>query len=437
MSVKTRPLFRPGKLTTAIGSCLLASVVAAPLASADSATEERLKKLEAELKSLREQVATEQKDQVTKGVKIKKGTRFSYGGFVKADMMWTQHSDQQRAGNVGDDFLVPSTIATGPESSDGDLVFDAHAKTSRFWLKTVTETEHGTITGYIENDFNSGADERITNQASTGLRHVFLKWNKDDSEILAGQTWGTFFNVGALPEAVDFVGPTSGTLFNRQMQLRYTKKLGGGTSYMVSLENPSSDLDTEDASVVAANNRFDDSTLPDIVGRYNGKSGGFSYSVAGVLRDIAYKSGDMDDSTLGFAVSFSGKVALSGKDNIKFALNHGTLGRYIALDAFGDGVIEADGDIELRDVTGGYIAYQHFWNDKTRSTFSYAASVADNPDSGPDTLTESVANFNANIMYSPVPKLTFGTELILAERETEAGSHGDLTRLQFMSKWVF
>lgn len=421
------------RLALAIGSCLLAS---SAFTFADSATDERLKKLEAELKALREQVASEKKTQQTKGVEIKKGTRFSYGGFIKADAMWSQFSDAQRASvGQGDRFLIPSTIAVGPESSAGDTVFDSTMQTSRFWLKTVTETENGTITSYIESDFANNADERLVNRAANEVRHAFLKWNKGDSEFLAGQTWGTFFNVGALPESVDFIGPTSGTVFMRQMQARYTKKLGGGSSYMLALENPSTDLD--DGGVGFANNNFDDSSIPDIIGRYNGVAGNFSYSVAGVVRDIAYRVGDMDDSAIGAAVSFSGKVKVAGKDNIKFMLSHGNLGRYIALNAFGDGVIEADGDIDLRDVTGGFVSYQHFWNDKARSTFTYATSVADNPDTGSDGLTESVSNFNANILYSPVPKLTIGAEYIYAERETEAGSHGDLTRYQFMTKWVF
>ncbi|WP_323846750.1 hypothetical protein [Microbulbifer magnicolonia] len=32
---------------------------------------------------------------------------------------------------------------------------------------------------------------------------------------LAGQTWPTFFNVGALPQSVDSIGP-AGTIFERQ-----------------------------------------------------------------------------------------------------------------------------------------------------------------------------------------------------------------------------
>lgn len=364
-------------------------------------------------------------------------TEASFGGFIKADMMWSDYSAQTRAGNVGDDFLVPSTIAVGPDKGNSG-VFDAHAKTSRIWFKTVTKTDAGSIKSYIEADFNASGDERLTNQSAQGLRHAFLDWSYSDTgSILMGQTWGTFFNVGALPEAVDFIGPTSGSLFNRQMQLRWTKKTANGGSIMLAAENPSSDLDDGGSGVSGAN--FDNSEMPDLVARYNGKAGGLSYSAAVVLRDIAYESsnGALDDSDMGVAFSFSGAYMLGNGDDLKFAVNHGNLGRYIALDAIGDGVIEANGDIDLIDVTGGFVAYRHHWNKQLRSTISYATSTADNSNMAVADLTESVTNAYVNIMYSPIPKLTFGAEYMVAERETESGADGDLTRIQFMGKFVF
>ncbi|TMP26646.1 porin, partial [Pseudoalteromonas rubra] len=44
---------------------------------------------------------------------------------------------------------------------------------------------------------------------------------------------------------------------------------------------------------------------------------------------------------------------------------------------------------------------------------------------------------SANLLYSPVKKLTFGVEFKHAERETESGADGDLDRLQFSAKYAF
>ena len=440
-SIKT-----PAKKQLAIATAVMVPLLGFSLpafSASGTDLEKKVAQLEAELENLKKLVSSQAEEQkkttelISKQPILSKGTTFSYGGFIKADSMWSEYSDTQRAGaSVGDDFLVPSQVAVGNGDGGGDAYFDAHAKNSRLWFKTVSSTSAGDVTGYIEMDFNSSADERITNQASTGLRHVFLKWDYSDTgSLLAGQTWSTFFNTGALPETVDFVGPTSGTLFNRQFQVRWTKKLSNGGSVMLAAENPSSGFNNGGGGVDGSN--FDDNTMPDVVARYNGSAGNFSYSAAAVFREIAYDTGTMDESKTGAAISLSGKYSFDNGDDIKFMVNHGNLGRYIALNAFRDGVVEADGDIDLIDVTGGFIAYKHNWNSKLRSTFSYAMAEADNPDSALSDLTETVSNYNVNLMYSPTKSLTFGAEYIHAEREVESGLDGDLDRFQLMGKWAF
>jgi len=370
-----------------------------------------------------------------------KNTEFTYGGYIKLDAIFNQYSDSQRASaTVGDDFLVPSTIPVGDGSNEGDQNFDTNAKFSRLFFKTTTDTDAGKVKGYIEMDFNGGNDERLTNQSSTGLRHAFFSWdNTDNSSILSGQTWSTFFNVGALPEALDFVGPTSGTLFVRQSQFRYTHGLGGG-KLMVAAENPSVglyDAETDDSATFTFSNNIDSSSRPDIVLRYDGKASMLSYSAATVLREIRYAAGTTDESAEAFGISLSGKVAFGNGDDIKFMYSQGTLGRYIALNAYRDAAVEDDGSMELIESAGGFIAYRHLWNDKWRSTVSHAFSSADNPDNLVDDVTKSVSNSYVNLIYSPTKKLSFGGEYMVATREVESGADGELTKFQFMSKWAF
>ena len=364
-------------------------------------------------------------------------TQYKFGGFIKFDAIFSQYSDTQRAGNVGDDFLVPSTIAVGDGSGEGDMVFDSNAKFSRINFKTTTTTDVGDVVSFIEMDFNAGNDERLTNQASNGLRHAFLAWNKaDGSSVTAGQTGSTSFNVGALPEAVDFVGPTSGTIFVRQPQIRYTTPMASG-KLMVAAENPSSGFNDDRVGGTANSNNIDDNTMPDLIARYDGSAGALSYSSAAMLRQIAYNDGTNEESEMGYAVSLSGKYAMSNGDDVKFMLSSGALGRYIALNAFRDGGIEADGSIDLNNVTGGFVAYKHMWNPQMRSTVSYAFADADNSDAITTDITKSVNNMYVNLMYSPTKQLTFGGEYILAKRETESGANGDLSRIQFTSKLSF
>ncbi|MAZ89356.1 MAG: porin [Cellvibrionaceae bacterium] len=420
-------------LALAVGATLMLSALPS-LADADM--QKRVEMLERELMALKTQLQEKEEIQLKKGVELKKGTRFQYGGYVKLDGMWSKNSDQRRANNVGDDFLVPSTIAVGDESNEGDAVFDSNAKFSRLWFKTRTETDAGLLTSYIETDFNGSNDERLTNQSVSGLRHAFVNWDYSESDsLLLGQTWSTFFNVGALPETLDFVGPTSGTVFVRQAQARWTHKMGDGTSFMLAAENPS--VSMYDAGGGFEANDIDESSMPDLIARYNGKAGNFSYSLAAMGREISYDTGSQSDDEMGFGVSLSGKWVFENGDDLKFMVNHGNLGRYVGLNAFRDAAVEIDGDIDLIDMTGGFIAYRHHWNEKFRSTFSYAMSSADNSDDILSDVTETISNANINLMYSPTKKLTLGAEFIYAEREVESGLDGDLERLQFMGKWAF
>ena len=420
-------------LALAVGATLMLSALPS-LADADM--QKRVEMLERELMALKTQLQEKEEIQLKKGVELKKGTRFQYGGYVKLDGMWSKNSDQRRANNVGDDFLVPSTIAVGDESNEGDAVFDSNAKFSRLWFKTRTETDAGLLTSYIETDFNGSNDERLTNQSVSGLRHAFVNWDYSESDsLLLGQTWSTFFNVGALPETLDFVGPTSGTVFVRQAQARWTHKMGDGASFMLAAENPS--VSMYDAGGGFEANDIDESSMPDLIARYNGKAGNFSYSLAAMGREISYDTGSQSDDEMGFGVSLSGKWVFENGDDLKFMVNHGNLGRYVGLNAFRDAAVEIDGDIDLIDMTGGFIAYRHHWNEKFRSTFSYAMSSADNSDDILSDVTETISNANINLMYSPTKKLTLGAEFIYAEREVESGLDGDLERLQFMGKWAF
>ena len=374
-----------------------------------------------------------------------KGTKFTYGGFVQLDMIGSDYSDGKPTFGPLDDLVVASTIPV--ESADGNSddyqTTNIHAKSSRFFFTTKTNTDVGAISTRIELDFilsgDDDVDERISNSWDSRLRHAFVKWDYGEkSSLLAGQSWSTFFNVSALPDLIDFVGPV-GTIFNRQAQVRWT--MGG---LQLAVENPASRLTSLDG------NRYDDSEkMPDLVARYNGKWGDLSWTAAGVAREIAYDERDVkdggdkldSDEEYGYAVSLSGKWML-GKDDLRFMANYGdALGRYMGLQAFADGYINSDGDIDTIDQWGGFIAYRHFWSEKWRSTFSASYAEADNPNTsdyaGADGLSKSYQTYHANLNWLPTPKMSIGGELIYANREVEDGRDGDLNRIQFAVKYAF
>lgn len=357
-------------------------------------------------------------------------TEFSYGGYIKLDSMWSDYSAGAPAGtNVGRDFYVPSTLTTG-DDADADAVFDMHARQSRFNFGTATLLDNGkTIKTKIEIDFlasAAGGNERVSNSYAPRIRHAFMTYDG----WLFGQTWSNFQNVSALPETLDFVGPAEGTVFIRQSQIKYTTG-----SWSFSAENPESTITTVGGTRVAT----DDALLPDFTARYTHKAKWGELVVSALARQLTYKVGAVDTNETSFGLSASGTLNV-GQDNIKFMLTQGQgLGRYIGLNIAHGAVLDGD-ELDAIDSTSGFVAYQHKWNSQWRSTFLYSFFSADN---NTDLLaisgdpTKSAQSYSANILYSPVKRLTFGAELKHAEREQESTTDGSLERLQFSVKYAF
>ena len=356
-------------------------------------------------------------------------TDVSYGGYVKLDAMWSDYSASVPAGgSIGRDFYVPSTTPVG-EDNDSDAVFDMHARQSRFSLGTATKLDNGkTINTKIEVDFLAsapGGNERVTNSYAPRIRQAFVTYDG----WLFGQAWSNFQNVGALPETLDFVGPAEGTVFARQSQVRYTT---GNWSF--SIENSESTVTVDGARVAT-----DDASMPDFTARYAHKADWGELVFTGLARQLTYKQNGIDADTSSFGISASGKVNF-GQNNLKFMLTQGSgLGRYVGLNVAHGAVLDGD-DLDAIDSTSGFIAYQQHWNSQWRSTFLYSFFSADN---NTDLLavtgdpTEMSQSYSANLLYSPVKKLTFGVEFKHAERELESGADGDMERLQFSAKYVF
>ncbi len=354
-------------------------------------------------------------------------TNVTFSGYVKADGMWSTYSDGSLgAKSAGRDFYIPGL--TPVNGLDEDSQFDAHVKQSRFRLTSSTALDNGeTLTGVFEMDFMlaPGGDERISNSYQPRLRHGFLKYGN----WLVGQTWTTFMDVGTLPETVDFIGNTDAAIFVRQTQVRYTNG-----PFQIALENPESTVTVNGSRVVT-----DDSSMPDLTAKYTFKQDWGYFSVAGLMRQLAYQDGaGIDETTSSYGVSFASKI-MFGKDDLRLMLNYGSgLGRYIGLNTNNGAVLTSGNDLEAIDSMGFSAAYRHVLNDQTRINFVYAMYDADEDSALEGMLTNKQTwSTRVNIMYSPVDKITVGAEWAHAEIEKGSGLEGDMNRIQFMAKYAF
>ena len=355
------------------------------------------------------------------------GTTFNYGGFVKADFLFSDYGDGATTG--GRDFYVPGATPVGGESED--VYFDAHAKQTRIHFGTNTVLDSGkNVKTYIEMDFygSGSGNERVSNTYSPVLRHAFVQYNG----WLVGQTWSNFMNPAALPEAVDFIGPTDGSIFVRQTQARYTI---GGLS--LAIENPETTLLPYEGGTSFTT---DDSSWPDFTGRYTLSGDWGQVAIAGLVRELKYvdNASNIDDSKWTGALSLTGLWKIFSKDDIRWMLSGGNLGRYNGLNFATEGVLSSSGKIETIDGWAGYLAYRHFWTDKMRSTFFYSMQDYDNPRKYTGSaVNKSSDSIGVNFFYSPIPKLDVGVAYRHATRELENGSDGDLDRVQFTTKYSF
>ena len=167
-----------------------------------------------------------------------------------------------------------------------------------------------------------------------------------------------------------------------------------------------------------------------------------NWSLAGMAREIrsdgAFAAG-VADSSWGGAISVSGRIRLAGQDNLRFNLAYGNgLGRYLSYNTFDDGIIDRNGHISLNRITGGYVAWQHWWTDVLRSTAVAGFAHADFPSIPvPGSANENVFSTNLNLIWSPSLNASFGLEWLYGYRELEDGRNGNLNRLQLTSMYKF
>lgn len=353
---------------------------------------------------------------------------YKFGGFMKADVIYSDFGDGSYSG-AGRDFYIPATVKVG---GIGESYLDFHAKETRINFKSTHNLDNGAKIGtYVEFDFqlSPGGDERISNSWNPRMRHAFVTYNK----WLFGQTWATFYNVGTNPENLDFIGPADGTLFGRQAQIRYTTG-----PWMFSVENPETTITPFGGGgrIVA-----DDNLAPDAVVRYNLKRDWGVFSIAGTLRQLSYENNaaGIDDSTSGWGISLAGKHKVFSRDEIKWMFSTGSgLGRYIGLNTSNGAVLDADGNLHAIDSWGAYGSYRHIWSDKWRSNLTLGYLAIDNDTTLTGTgVTKNVGSWRVNLIFRPQPKLDFGIEFMMANRELETGADGDLTRLQFSAKYFY
>jgi hypothetical protein len=396
----------------------------APPLSDDAEFEERLKSVvEASVSS-----AVDEHQEVEQELKRKHS--YQFGGYIKQDTLFSDFSDGSLpSGSSGRDFYIPGTIPVGGE---GESHLDFHAKESRINFRSDHHLEGDTRAGtFLEVDFllSADGDERVSNSYHARLRHAFVTYD----DWLLGQTWTTLFNVNALPESLDFIGPSEATIFGRQSMIRYTQG-----PWQFALENPGTTVTPYGGGsrIVA-----DDNHVPDFILRYNHQADWGTFTAAGIARELRCEDplSGVRDSVTGYGISLSGKLKIGARDDFRWMASTGSgLGRYIGLNTANGAVLDETGNLEPIDSSGLFGSYRHFWNERWRSNLVLGYLAVDNEVAlTGSAVTRNAASLHLNLIHTPIPRLDLGLELLYARRELESEADGDLTRLQFSAKYGY
>jgi hypothetical protein len=160
-------------------------------------------------------------------------------------------------------------------------------------------------------------------------------------------------------------------------------------------------------------------------------------------RDVNQGSGVEKQYAWGLTVS--GRYStprLGEKDSLLFQVNVGDgIGRYVNdLSSVGnyDGIFNPDnGDLDLFDITSGYVSLQHWWGGTMRSNFTLGYVEVDNPSFVEGDAYAKTIRGSGNFMWTPTPRIDLGVEFLFGRRENEDGSNGDAKQIQAAARYRF
>lgn len=364
------------------------------------------------------------------------GSTIRIGGYFKTDVVASKYSDgDPPPGTFIRNYYSPggipvaSTAAAGRIAREG-LQTTFSSRETRFSINTETPVGDKKLLGVLELDFFDTpliGNERVSSSFVPRIRQAYLTYDK----FTIGETWTTFQNVATLPERVDFIGPTEGTVFQRHVLLRYTDG-----DFQFALENPETTVQQGATSLEA-----DDDRVPDVVVRYNAKGDWGSAAVAAIGRYLSFDAGianGVSDSAFGYGVSLSGVLKVGETDNFNFMITGGEgIGRYVGLNLRDDVVVGSDRGLDTIGVVAGFASYRHFWTPQIRSVLTGSYYQAYNPAFAGLLVTNNVGSVSFDTFYSPFKPLTLGLGYRYGRRELENDQAGDLNRLQFSAQYNF
>ncbi len=377
-------------------------------------------------------------------------TSLKIGGYARLDVVKDFNGGE--SGAIG---LPQTTPFGGSAASTRKGYFNENARQSRFYLRTLTQTDYGPVTAYLEGDFlGAGGSEGITNSSALRLRHAYV----EAGPFLAGQTWTNLVDLASLPETLDFYGGNGPMQGVRAGQLRYTAKWAGGTQqFSVSAENPEADIFGTVTTVMSAasspTNTQTLDTAPDITVKYALSGGWGRVTLGGLARHLVFNNTGGAalngftgaDSVNTFAVVSQGRINTFGADSIQYAVASGDgVARYILGTVNNSSAAIVDNQLKGIHERALSVGYTRVWAPTWRSNLIWGQVDARLPHPAVAASNPSrVSAIYANLIWAPIPLSLVGLEFEHSEVRNDTvataalSNRGSNNRLQASFQYGF
>lgn len=344
-------------------------------------------------------------------MKIASGAEFNLYGNIRADASY-----QVEGGATDWPFNQINSVALEGNNENSDR-FRSTLSATRLGMdfKAPVAAEDKALSGKLEVDFLGGASFD-----NLRIRHAYISY----ANWLIGQTWSNFAVPDYIPETVDALVYTGGSI-KRTPQVRYTSTISPETNLVFAVEDPKDKTVTQRLPALTArlNHKFADNLTVSARAMGNEKRVNSDEEMAwGAGLGVKY------DAVPGTTLKADYYHVKGDSSFVSFA-NTG-----VAVTALKDKAITTDSQIAGQSEFDSIIVgvTQQF-NDKLRGTLGYGYMNFDQDNEylaavNPTTVNKDLWQAWANVFYSPTKPLSFGLEYVYGEREAlGAATNGSTT----------
>ena len=325
--------------------------------------------------------------------------------------------------------------------TDGNVSFGV--RQTRLGFKSYIPTKMGELQTRFEFDFFG-----LGKNAGQTAFHMLYAY-AELGMFGAGHHWSLFSDIEGFPNTLEYWGPVGMSLC-KNVQFRFIP-IQGNTRLAIALEKPGA---SADEGIYADRIELDDVkphfNLPDLTAEFRQTRDWGYVELAGVLRkiewiDLGTDQYDLSGKAIGWGFNLSTNLKLSEKDLFRAQVVFGQGIENLMNDAPTDIGIQNNFNDPVKPVKGvalpvsGFTVYiDHRWNKKLSSSAGISAVEIQNSDAQSVNAFRSGKYASVNLLYTPIPNLLAGTEIIWINRHNfNDGWSSSSTKIQISLKYSF